>query len=192
MPRRSSVAAGEGAHLVLYFNTNTTIWISPCRWKKLADGLGGKLAFSPLRNRRSRFASERGRIKNIRGRCAVENPAPHRTTASGIFYSLSFSRTERRRTRGAPVGSRRPFSSIGLLPAAAACRLLTAKPLFLIPLARASRASLVAIAARPKRGLGARNTPESQISSSARDNELKLAEVAHRAALSTARPRAPF
>ena len=114
VPRRSSVAAGEGAHLVLHFNTNTTIWISPCRWKKLADGLGGKLAFSPLRNRRSRFASERGRIKNIRGRCAVENPGPHRTTASDIFYSLSFSRTERRRTRGAPVGSRRPFSSIGL------------------------------------------------------------------------------
>ena len=112
----SSRSAEEGVHLVLHFHTNTTIWISPCRWKKLADGLGGKLAFSPLRNRRSRFASERGRIKNIRGRCAVENPAPHRTTASDILYSPSFSRTERRRTRGAPVGSssRRPFSSIGL------------------------------------------------------------------------------
>ena len=36
--------------LVLHFNANTTIWISPCRWKKLADGLGGKLAFSPLRS----------------------------------------------------------------------------------------------------------------------------------------------
>ena len=34
--------------------------------------------------------------------------------APDIFYSPSFSRTERRRTRGAPVGSRRPFSSIGL------------------------------------------------------------------------------
>ena len=110
----SSRSARECVDLVLNFNANTTIWISPCRWKKLADGLGGKLAFSPLRNRRSRFASERGRIKNIRGRCAVENPAPHRTTASDIFYSPSFSRTERRRTRGAPVGSRRPFSSIGL------------------------------------------------------------------------------
>ena len=78
------------------------------RWSRREAG------FSPLRNRRSRFASERGRIKNIRGRCAVENPGPHRTTASDIFYSLSFSRTERRRTGGAPVGSRRPFSSIGL------------------------------------------------------------------------------
>ena len=116
----SSRSARECVDLVLHFNANTTIWISPCRWKKLADGLGGKLAFSPLRNRRSRFASERGRIKNIRGRCAVENPAPHRTTASDIFYSLSFSRTERRRTRGAPVGSRRPFSSIGLPPEGAA------------------------------------------------------------------------
>ena len=110
----SSRSARECVDLVLHFNANTTIWISPCRWKKLADGLGGKLAFSPLRNRRSRFASERGRIKNIRGRCAVENPAPHRTTASDVFYSPSFSRTERRRNRGAPVGSRGAFSSIGL------------------------------------------------------------------------------
>ena len=112
----SSRSAGECVDLVLHFNANTTIWISPCRWKKLADGLGGKLAFSPLRNRRSRFASERGRIKNIRGRCAVENPGPHRTTASDIFYSPSFPRTEQRCTRGAPVGSRGAFSSIGLLP----------------------------------------------------------------------------
>ena len=115
----SSRSAGECVDLVLHFNANTTIWISPCRWKKLADGLGGKLAFSPLRNRRSRFASERGRIKNIRGRCAVENPAPHRTTASDILYSPSFPRTEQRFTRGAPVGSRRPFSSIGLVRACA-------------------------------------------------------------------------
>ena len=119
----SSRSAGECVDLVLHFNANTTIWISPCRWKKLADGLGGKLAFSPLRNRRSRFASERGRIKNIRGRCAVENPAPHRTTASDIFYSPSFSRTEQRCTRGAPVGSRRPFSSIGLDMPNARCQL---------------------------------------------------------------------
>ena len=110
----SSRSAGECVDLILHFNKNTTIWISPCRWKKLADGLGGKLAFSPLRNRRSRFASERGRIKNIRGRCDVANPGPHRTTASEVFYSPSFSRTERRRNRGAPVGSRGAFSSIGL------------------------------------------------------------------------------
>ena len=48
----SSRSAGECVDLVLHFNANTTIWISPCRWKKLADGLGGKLGFSPLQNRR--------------------------------------------------------------------------------------------------------------------------------------------
>ena len=61
--------------LVLHFNTNTTIWISPCRWKELADGLGGKLAFSPLRNRRSRFASERGK------RESGTRPSPHSARA---------------------------------------------------------------------------------------------------------------
>ena len=38
----SSRSAGECVDLVLHFNTNTTIWISPCRWKKLADGLGSE------------------------------------------------------------------------------------------------------------------------------------------------------
>ena len=63
----------------------------------------------------SNFAGGKKPIKNIRGRYAIANPAPHRTTASDIFNWASFLRTVGRSAAGAPVGSSGAFTTTGLV-----------------------------------------------------------------------------